>query len=265
MDWKRQETPGNVTAHMSTSSNYSTHKSITQKGPYRIAAIIMVLVIFASAILPGWFVVSTQKKQYNGEDVQYDQQGIPYFVPSYMYRDHGNVVFSMLLASNNDHYTAECSPMVKSLSILTLAFFILSLLMYVTASQIQYSSFMINCSPMLSSALLILQAICFNQNNITVTCSDIIRTNYKVGIVWWICLILLLFLAIYNIVNNKKTLHVSLDNTANKNEQQKVVVIPRKLSPQIPSNSWCCGFCGHQNMLNSEFCESCGYEHIEEK
>lgn len=267
MDEKAQATSGDVNVHTSTCCNSHKYGSTMRRTPYRIAAIIMSVIIFASAILPGWFVVNTQKEEYNGEEVQYDCQGLPYFIPSYIYRDHGNVNLSMLLhMSNNDHYTVTCAPIAKSLSVFTFVFFILSLLMYATASHIHYPSFMINCSSVISAALLILQAIYFNPNNISIFCSHIIRATYNVGIVWWVCLLLLFIATIYNIMTSKKMLHISPDNSTNKNNKnnKKIVVVAKKHSTKNSNNSWCCEFCGHQNTLTSEFCESCGYERLEE-
>lgn len=243
------------------------HNANVHKNPYRFAIIIMSLIIFASAVLPGWFTINTEVQEIVDMDVRYDSNGIPHFdVPVYRYLKHGSLNFSMLLqASYNDHYTVECSPVVKSLAIFTFIYFILSLLMYATASRIHYSSFTINWSPVISIVLCVFQVLCFNQNNFDIYCSHSTNSSYNTGFVWWICLILLLVLVIYNIAINEKIPRIPMDKISNKQKQQRIVVKPKIVSTEIPGNSWCCGFCGHHNSLNSEFCVSCGYEHIEDK
>ena len=124
MNQKVQEATIDENVHTNTCCNSYKHGSTMRRNPYRIAAIIMSVIIFASAVLPGWFVVNTQKKEHRGVEVEYDCDGTPNLVPSYIYEDHGSVSLSMFLhTSNNGHYTVTCTPIAKSLSVFTFVFF----------------------------------------------------------------------------------------------------------------------------------------------
>lgn len=167
--------------------------------PYRIAAIIMFLIIFASTVLPGWFVVNVDQKVYAGKGMKLEPSGQLVEVNTYSNSDHGGPSFSMLLVSDNDHFTVECSPFVKALAVFTLVFFILSLLLYVTFPRMQYETSLIHGVSIFSIILLFLQALCFNEYSVSVNCRDYIETNHDMGFVWWISLISLAIVTIHNI------------------------------------------------------------------
>lgn len=249
-DFQNQSKDTNI----QTDGIYAGQKPLKHQNPYRFAAIIMFLIIFASIALPNWFVASAKIRAYAYSYTDSESTSELDQIHVYTYKKLGDIVFNMLLqTSNNNDYNVNCSSMAKSISIFTFVFFILSLLMYITASHMKYSLFMINGLPFVSIALLIFQAFNFNQNNITIMCSDNIQISYTMGIVWWVALILLAIVAIINIrISKEKPSNLKTETTVKKETIEYTDYGP------TADGMWACKKCGTHNKNNYGQCKKCG-------